>query len=172
MKDGIREEDRVLVLGFDWPNANIPVAFVQVYGEELLSGSSKYNPAEVEKISFTLQKIVQAGDVRGADIGIISLYAAQVKELSRAFQDDPLKSCEVNSVDGFQGKEKELILISCVRCNQIGRIGFLDDPRRFNVMLTRARRGVIVFGDRESLRTNEMWEKWLLWCEENNLCVG
>ena len=69
--------------------------------------------------------------------------------------------CEVASIDGFQGREKEVILISMVRANLEGSIGFLKDLRRLNVAITRARRKLIIVGHGETLRTNRTYAKWL-----------
>lgn len=75
---------------------------------------------------------------------------------------------EVRTVDGFQGREKELIILSTVRSNNYGEMGFLDDYRRMNVALTRAKRGLIVIGHRETLEQSEIWGSWIYFaeCEE------
>merc|ERR1712151_219261 len=85
----------------------------------------------------------------------------------------PNTAVEVNSVDGFQGREKDVIVVSTVRAN--GQLGFLWDRRRTNVTLTRARRGLVVVGHTETLITDKSagtWGQWLMWAAERGLVVG
>ena len=71
----------------------------------------------------------------------------------------------------ISGREKELILFSAVRSNRSGRVGFLSDWRRLNVMLTRARRGLVVVGSRKTLRHDPLWQQWLEWAEAHHAIV-
>ena len=100
-----------------------------------------------------------------SDIGIISPYADQVKIIQDR---TPI---EVKTVDGFQGREKEIIIISTVRSNNNGNIGFLSDLRRLNVAITRAKRKLIIIGNKNTLITNPTYERLINFCEDENLLV-
>ncbi|CAN0292068.1 unnamed protein product [Ectocarpus sp. 12 AP-2014] len=79
---------------------------------------------------------------------------------------------EIASVDGYQGREKEVIILSAVRSNRGGRVGFLADWRRLNVAITRARRGVVVVGDPDTLKRDRHWRAFLQWCERRGAAMG
>jgi superfamily I DNA and/or RNA helicase len=135
-----------------------PVTFIDTAGadwnEELdPNGESKQNSKEGE---FVLRKVreLEAAGLSSRDIAVIAPYAAQVRWLREQWDADDL---EIDTVDGFQGREKEAVLISCVRSNSTGEIGFLADTRRMNVALTRARRKLIVVGDSATLGGHDFY---------------
>ena len=130
------------------PLTEEPTAFIDTAGadydeEAELDGSSRCNPAEGRLVLLKVQQLVEAG-VPPGDIAVIAPYAAQVRWLRERAADPAI---EIDTVDGFQGREKEAVVISLVRSNRQGEIGFLADTRRMNVALTRARRKLIVIGD-------------------------
>ena len=98
------------------------------------------------------------------DVGIISPYRAQVQYLRQQIRKKewikPFRTrISVNTVDGFQGQERDIIVISLVRSNDDGQIGFLRDLRRMNVAITRARMKVIILGDRQTLTRHPFYRK-------------
>ena len=111
--------------------------------EREMEGSSLFNAEEAE-LAIKKSEDLMALGVQPQDIAIITPYTAQVRKLEEARRNDAV---ETGSIDGFQGREKEAIIISLVRCNTNNEIGFLSDTRRMNVALTRARRKLIVIGD-------------------------
>ena len=143
-----------------------PVTFIDTAGtdwnEELEpDGESKRNPDEG---AFVLRKVrkLHAAGLNPRDMAVITPYAAQVRWLREQWDSDDL---EIDTVDGFQGREKEAVLISCVRSNSTGEIGFLADMRRMNVALTRARRKLIVVGDSATLGGHEFYAAMLSYFE-------
>ena len=96
------------------------------------------------------------------DIGIISPYADQVNLIQNK------TDIEVKSVDGFQGREKEIIIISTVRSNEHGQIGFLKDLRRLNVAITRAKRKLIIIGNSDTLKSNPTYERLIEFTKIND----
>ncbi len=117
------------------------------------------------KIAVGIADDYLTAGVAETDIGIISPYADQVKII----QDKT--PVEVKTVDGFQGREKEIIIISTVRSNDHGNIGFLSDLRRLNVAITRAKRKLIIIGNKDTLRTNATYERLIEFVESENLLI-
>ena len=143
-----------------------PVTFIDSAGagwdEEIEpDGLSKRNLQEAELVLRKVAELQDAG-VRGRDIGVIAPYAAQVRWLRQNSPDDHV---EIDTVDGFQGREKEAVIISMVRSNAEGEIGFLADARRMNVALTRARRKLIVIGDSATIGGNDFFAAMLEYFE-------
>ncbi|HYG50344.1 MAG TPA: AAA domain-containing protein [Flavobacteriales bacterium] len=97
-------------------------------------------------------------------IGIISPYSAQVTVLKELIGEKA--NIQVSTIDGFQGQEKDIILISCVRSNDNGEIGFLKDTRRMNVAMTRARKKLIIVGDSATLSSFPLYSELLAYAEE------
>lgn len=104
------------------------------------------------------------------DVGMISPYKAQVQYLRRLVRNDAFfkpyrQAITINTVDGFQGQERDVILISLVRANEKGQIGFLNDLRRMNVAITRARMKLIILGDASTLTRHAFYKKLYTYIE-------
>ena len=160
--DGVNSEERPAPAGLLWPDWENPVAFVPINGGETVSpdGTSRENPLEVSWVLKILEDLLEAGELTQKDIGIITPYAGQVRAIRNSMSEQ-LDDVEVRTVDGYQGREKEVIIFSCVRSNPEKKVGFLSESRRLNVALTRAKRGLIVIGDPDTLRSDKNWKAWL-----------
>ena len=178
LSNGVSQQERPAPIGLIWPDFENPVAFLPVDGGEIVSpdGHSKANPTEAGWVLKMVDSILQGGDISPNEIGIITPYNGQVRVIHDLMETSggmekggKWNGVEVRSVDGYQGREKEVIILSAVRSNPDGNVGFLDDSRRLNVALTRAKRGLVVIGDPKTLRNQRDWDFWLTWAEEKNL---
>ena len=152
---------------------DIPMTWVDTeeLGEEEFVGESfgRINKAEAELTLLVLEQYFQKiGKQRildeRLDVGIISPYRAQVQYLRRLLKKreffKPYRNLiSVNTVDGFQGQERDIILISLVRANDEGQIGFLRDLRRMNVAITRARMKLIILGDVSTMTRHPFYKR-------------
>ena len=151
--------------------------------DEIKNSLSRSNYAEAvfckNLLIHFLKSCVQVGSLPSS-IGIITPYTEQLNELDRLFAKIEWSSLEIyrppdielNTVDSYQGREKDVIFISCVRANDEGSIGFLSDLRRMNVALTRGKFGVYIIGHAETLRGNKMWSKLISHAEETKSMVS
>nr|XP_014353426.1 PREDICTED: protein ZGRF1 [Latimeria chalumnae] len=167
--DGISEADRSPLL--DW----LPtLCFYSVKGvEQIERDGSFYNLQEATFTVKLIESLIASG-TKGSMIGVITLYRSQMYKLcsllAGAVHCDPaeVKAVQVSTVDAFQGAEKEIIVLSCVRTRQVG---FIDSEKRMNVALTRGRRHLLIVGNLACLRKNKLWGKVIHHCEgrENGL---
>ena len=143
----------------------IDTSDVDMEGETHLKDSkSIINSLEAEISVGIARDYIDAG-IGEDDIGIISPYADQVKIIQ---EQTPV---EVKTVDGFQGREKEIIIISTVRSNENGNIGFLRDLRRLNVAITRAKRKLVIIGNKNTLQVDPTYERLINFCENRGLLI-
>ena len=152
---------------FDWPaGKHVPVCFINVEGEERRQGSSYINEKEIEMVQKVIKRLLNCNYVPSRkddrpisveEIGVLTLYQGQEKALRQHVS----RSITVKSVDGFQGQERDVIIVSTVRCNDRRSVGFSGDANRINVLLTRSKRGLIIIGNRRTIEAAPIWEKWL-----------
>ncbi|CAH6793435.1 DNA-binding protein SMUBP-2 [Phodopus roborovskii] len=134
----------------DTEETSVPLLLIDTAGCGLLEldeedSQSKGNPGEVRLVALHIQALVDAG-VHAGDIAVIAPYNLQV-DLLRQSLSNKHPELEIKSVDGFQGREKEAVVLTFVRSNRKGEVGFLAEDRRINVAVTRARRHVAVICD-------------------------
>ena len=143
-----------------------PLTFIDTAGagydeEAEEEGESRLNRQEASLAIRKIQELLQAG-VAPQQLAVICPYAAQARWLqSLALVENIPPSLEIDTVDGFQGREKEAVIITLVRSNPRGEIGFLSDIRRMNVALTRARRKLIVIGDSATIAGHPFYRRML-----------
>ncbi|HBL18551.1 MAG: hypothetical protein A2X36_09150 [Elusimicrobia bacterium GWA2_69_24] len=143
-----------------------PLVFIDTAGtgyeeafNELLQ--SRENRGEAGLAARLVQELLAAG-IRPRDLAVLTPYAAQVKVLQSLIR---VPRLEIGSVDGFQGREKECAVLSLVRSNPRGTVGFLSDTRRMNVAMTRARRLLVVIGDSATIGSHRFYRDFLEYAE-------
>ncbi|MFL5424885.1 MAG: AAA domain-containing protein [Myxococcales bacterium] len=130
------------------------------------ASDSKANEGEAGLAAAEVERIIQKG-VRPEDIAVIAPYEAQVQRLRQVLAGRIDEGLEIDTVDGFQGREKEAVVVTLVRSNDEGDLGFLADIRRMNVALTRARKKLVVIGDSATVSRHPFYEAFFRDAEEN-----
>lgn len=172
------DERRMKGVDFPWPQPDKPMLFYACQGQEEMAGSgtSYLNRTEAALVEKIATRFLRSA-VKPQQIGIITpyegqrAYLVQHMQFQGALHAKLYQEIEVASVDAFQGREKDLIVMSCVRSNEHQGIGFLNDPRRLNVALTRARYGIIIVGNPKVLSKQPLWNHLLSFYKENRVLV-
>ncbi|KAJ3982245.1 ATP dependent helicase [Lentinula detonsa] len=155
LQNGVTAPERLRKnVDFPWPVPDTPMFFYQNLGQEEISssGTSFLNRTEASNVEKIVTKFFKSGVVPN-QIGVVTPYEGQrsyivnYMQFNGSLKKDLYKEIEVASVDAFQGREKDYIILSCVRSNEHQGIGFLNDPRRLNVALTRAKYGTVILGN-------------------------
>ncbi|XP_029091373.1 protein ZGRF1 isoform X2 [Monodon monoceros] len=162
LMNGVSETERSPLL--EW----LPtLCFYNVKGlEQIERDNSFHNVAEAAFTLKLIQSLIASG-IAGSMIGVITLYKSQMYKLCHLlsavdFDHTDTKAVQVSTVDAFQGAEKEIIILSCVRTRQVG---FIDSEKRMNVALTRGRRHLLIVGNLACLRKNRLWGRVIQHCE-------
>jgi senataxin len=151
-----------------------PYRFFDVQGQQSAApkGHSLINRAEIEVALQLYERLTSdysTIDFKGK-VGIITPYKSQLRELKSQFSykygANIIDEIDFNTTDAFQGRESEVIIFSCVRASPAGGIGFLQDIRRMNVGLTRAKSSLWVLGNSQSLMRGEFWKKLVVDAQE------
>ncbi len=160
---GIKDDD--FYGGFE------PYVFIDTKGrflEKIKKDSpSKYNPLEAKYVLKLVKKFLE-NNAKEEYIGVITPYKDHEEYIKKLMEDEKI-NVEVKSVDGFQGREKEIIIISLVRANEKEEIGFLSDIRRLNVGITRPKRKLLIIGDSKTLSVNETYKRLIEYVKENGI---
>ncbi len=155
---------------------NIPVVFIDTAGcgfEEKIEPvyQSRYNPDEFQIIEEHLLLLFKAHEVKELNfpmIALISPYREQVYHMQKTIVDLGINhsTITINTIDGFQGQERDVVYISLVRSNSKAEIGFLGDTRRMNVAMTRARKKLVIVGDSATIGNHPFYQSFLEYCEK------
>ena len=165
------------IFGEDQPVEFIDTAGTGYFEQIEQETKSSFNKEEANLLFKHLDEYLQLVELQGgleliSHIGIISPYKAQVSLLQDLFDvkfaeaPELIKKVAINTVDSFQGQERDIIYISMVRSNEKGEIGFLADTRRMNVAMTRARKKLVIIGDSATIGNHPFYEKFLDYINE------
>lgn len=163
------------------PSKDFPLLFVGVQGCDEREGTnpSWFNRIEVSKVVEIIKKLTLSKNLGENDIGVITPYRQQVQKIKISLERLDIPNIKVGSVEQFQGQEKPVIIISTVRStikhNEFDRtycLGFLTNPRRFNVAITRARCLLIIIGNPHIISKDLYWNELLWHCSDNESYCG
>ena len=165
LKNGVTEKERTNIKfneKFNWPDSKFPTLFINVEGQNKISssGTSYNNEMECLSLLFIMKNKIPKEEFKNTCI--ITPYLGQ-KELLEEYLIDNKIEIEVSSIDAFQGKEKDFVIINTVRSNPNGEIGFLKDVKRLNVSISRAKYGLIIIGNADCLYNAKIEDKYTIW---------
>jgi superfamily I DNA and/or RNA helicase len=126
---------------------------------------STFNPGHAERVAAEARRLLSRG-LPPTEIAIIAAYSAQARRIRQLLSAERAAGLEIGTVDGFQGREKEAVIVDLVRSNDRGEIGFLANTRRMNVALTRARRFLLVIADSATLGAHAYYAAFLSYIDE------
>lgn len=153
---------------------DLPLEFIDTAGcgfleIENVEYKSRYNPDEYKILREHLYQLIDnLPEGSQPSIGIISPYREQVIHIQQEVEiDSDLENCDltINTIDGFQGQERDVIYISLVRSNDKGSVGFLADYRRMNVAMTRAKMKLVIVGDSATIGNHNFYKNFLDYCD-------
>ncbi|CAN0359015.1 unnamed protein product, partial [Discosporangium mesarthrocarpum] len=158
-----------------------PLLFYGVQGQDMsmIDSPSYFNPVECSKVMEIIQALLSSHKVKVGteDIGVICAFRMQVLMLRKLLRLHDLGNINVGQVEDFQGQESKVVILSTTlsrrhRMEKEARIGFLGDPKRFNVALTRAQALAVVVGNPNLLVTEDYWCDLLVYCRDNDAIRG
>ncbi|KAL1214347.1 putative RNA helicase SDE3 [Cardamine amara subsp. amara] len=175
------DTDSVLATLNFLPNKEFPMVFYGIQGCDEREGNnpSWFNRIEISKVIEIIKRLTANDCVQEEDIGVITPYRQQVMKIKEVLDRLDMTEVKVGSVEQFQGQEKQVIIISTVRStikhNEFDRaycLGFLSNPRRFNVAITRAISLLVIIGNPHIICKDMNWNKLLWRCVDNNAYKG
>ncbi|KAI8927291.1 P-loop containing nucleoside triphosphate hydrolase protein [Entophlyctis helioformis] len=165
------------------PNDECPLMFYHVDGKDEREGNSPswFNVPEIMMVCELVEKLRDSRGmfrpITGADVGIITPYNRQAEKLRKVLARKGFENTTVGSVDAFQGQERKVIIISTVRSNPDNlafdtrfALGFVADPKRFNVAVTRAKSLLLIVGNANILLRDPSWRAWITFAYERSAC--
>jgi superfamily I DNA and/or RNA helicase len=132
-----------------------------------LIGSSILNTIEAEAV-INVIKFLRSKNIENKNIGVITFYGGQREYLRGLIMKNNFEDLEIMSVDESQGREKEYVILSCVRSNEHKKVGFLDEYRRLNVAMTRVKNGLVVCGNANTFVVSKLWSQLVYYFQVNN----
>ncbi|KAH6808908.1 P-loop containing nucleoside triphosphate hydrolases superfamily protein [Perilla frutescens var. frutescens] len=178
-----KEENKDSSISWDGiiPDKEFPLLFIGIQGCDEREGSnpSWFNRIEASKTVEIIKSLIEEKGLKEEEIGVIAPYRKQVSKIRDALESIGNPNVKVGSVEQFQGQEREVIIISTVRStikhNEFDRahyLGFLSNPRRFNVAITRAKSLIIVIGNPHIICKDPNWNMLLWYCADNGSYKG
>jgi len=143
--------DEKIMNNLPFPNKDFPSFFYNVLGKEETENKSYFNMDEVQSVFKCVNKLIE-NKIELRNIGVITFYSSQKQKYYETFYKEvKYHDLKIDTIDGFQGMEKDYIIVSTVRNNFFGNRGFLNNEKRLNVSLTRAKKGLIIVGNANCL---------------------
>ncbi|KAJ3409586.1 hypothetical protein HDV05_004330 [Chytridiales sp. JEL 0842] len=164
------------------PNPEIPIVFFGIEGVDdrvLDDGASWWNAEEAMKVAEVVDYLVKEGKVQLSDFGVMAAFREQAKKIRDILRAKKYAAVNVGTVEDYQGMERNVILLSCVRSRKRfiqddlkSNIGLIKSPARLNVAMTRAKSLLVVIGNPHCLAVDPLWQAYLSFYVRNNCYVG